>query len=317
MTQDQPSIGAMFGASDASAGFLGFPRAEPGSDFDADIALLGVPCASPYASVGPYCAEAPGAIRAAAAPYGRSRHHQDFDLGGPILGDRDRAVVDLGDLPYDATDSPANRAAITAAIAALLHQGTVPIVIGGDDSVPIPVFQAFKGRGPLTLVQVDAHIDWRQEVEGERFGLSSTMRRSSEMAWIERIIQVGARATGSARPQDYQDALDWGVAFLLARDLHAEGLGRAIAAVPEGAEVLLSIDVDGMDPSVMPAVIGPSPGGLMHWHMLALLQGIAAKARIAGACFVEFVPSRDPQGLAALTVARLICNTVGLIARQP
>ena len=250
------------------------------------------------------------------AGYGRTRHHQDFDFGEPLLGSSEARVVDCGDLPGDPQDAPANRATIKEAVGRLLEGGAVPIVLGGDDSVPIPVFQAFEGRGPFTILQVDAHIDWRDEVEGERFGLSSTMRRSSEMPWIARIIQVGARAVGSARPGDFADAKAWGVHFVLARELHAGGLGPVLEALPEGAEVLLSIDLDGMDPTVMPAVIGPSPGGLSYWQMIELLHGVAAKARIAGACFVEFVPERDPQGLAALTAARLVCNTIGLIARQ-
>ena len=63
----------------------------------------------------------------------------------------------------------------------VLAAGAVPMVLGGDDSIPIPVLQAYADRGPVTVVQIDAHIDWRDEVKGERWGLSSTMRRASEM----------------------------------------------------------------------------------------------------------------------------------------
>jgi agmatinase len=76
------------------------------------------------------------------------------------------------------------------------------------------MLQALEGQGPLTILQIDAHIDWRREVEGERWGLSSTMRRASEMAHVERIIQVGQRGMGSARPADMEDALRWGVHFI-------------------------------------------------------------------------------------------------------
>ena len=320
MTDQKLGIGSMFGKVDPAAGFLGFPRVETLGGEGADIALLGAPCASPYASVGAYCAGAPQAIRAGVAGYGMTRHHHDFDLGGPILPDPACRVVDLGDLPYDETDAPANRARIRDQVGQILAGGGVPVVLGGDDSIPTPVFQAYEdhgeGRGPFTVLQIDAHIDWRDEVQGERWGLSSTMRRASEMAWIEHIVQVGARAGGSARPGDYADAKAWGVDFILARQVHAEGLAAAIEAVPAGAEVLVSLDVDGLDPSIMPAVIGPSPGGLMHWQLLALLHGVAAKARIAGFCLVEFMPGNDPFGHAALTAGRLVCNAIGLIARQ-
>ncbi len=73
------------------------------------------------------------------------------------------------------------------------------------------MLEAFGARGKTyTILQIDAHIDWRDEVGGERLGLSSTMRRASEMQHVERIIQLGCRGIGSAREADLQDALDWG-----------------------------------------------------------------------------------------------------------
>lgn len=316
MSDDKATIGRMFGADRGVRTFLGLPASSDLTTLAAEIAILGAPCASPYPSVGPYCADAPAAIRAGIADYANSRHHQDFDLGGPLLGDDGVRVVDCGDLAYDAADAPANRAKIRQAVATILRRGARPVVIGGDDSIPIPVLQAYQDHAPLTLVQIDAHIDWREEVEGERFGLSSTMRRASEMAWVERIIQVGARATGSARPGDYRDALDWGVEFVTARDLNDHGLEPVLDRVPQGAQVFVSFDCDGLDPSIMPAVIGPAPGGLGYWQAVALLHGLAAKARLAGFDIVEFVPARDIQGLAALTAARIVCNVLGLMARQ-
>ena len=119
--------------------------------------------------------------------------HFDFDLGGPVLGDGGIKALDCGDLDGDAHDAAGNRERITKATRTILDRGAIPIVLGGDDSVPIPVFQAFEGRGEFTVLQVDAHIDWRDEVGGERYGLSSTMRRASEMPWVKRIVQVGAR----------------------------------------------------------------------------------------------------------------------------
>ncbi|MDX1576199.1 MAG: arginase family protein, partial [Kiloniellales bacterium] len=239
-----------------------------------------------------------------------------FDLGGPLLGDGGARVLDCGDLCYDPEDSPANRKRIREAVVGLLERHVRPVVIGGDDSVPIPVLQAFEDQDALTVVQIDAHIDWRDEVQGERFGLSSTMRRASEMPWVERIIQVGARAIGSARPEDYQDALDWGVHFVTAREVHDNGLEPILELVPEGAQVFVTLDCDGLDPFVMPAVIGPAPGGLSYWQAVNLLHGLADKARIAGFDIVEFMPERDIQGLGALTAARLVCNAIGLMARQ-
>jgi agmatinase len=315
MTPGRPHLGTLFGAA-ATETFLGLPSADNLEALDAKIAILGVPCATPYPSVGPYCAGAPRAIRAAIASYAANLHHVDFDLGGPIFPDAVTAV-DAGDLAWSEADPAANRAAIREAVATVLSRGVVPIVIGGDDSVPIPVIEAFRDQGPLTIVQIDAHIDWREEVAGERWGLSSTMRRASEMGHVERIVQVGQRGLGSARPRDLADAKAWGAIFVPAQAVHEHGIVAALDAVPAGSQVLVTLDCDGLDPTIMPAVIAPAPGGLTYWQTIGILRGIAAKARIAGFDLVEFVPERDVAGLGALTAARIIVNVLGLLARQP
>jgi agmatinase len=311
----RPDLGALFGAA-ATETFLGLPMAGDFGALQARMAILGVPCATPYRSVGPYCASAPKAIRDAIAGYAGNIHHIDFDLGGPIFPDAVTAV-DAGDLACTENNPAANRVAIRDAVATAVAGGAVPIVIGGDDSVPIPVFEAFHGRGPFTIVQIDAHIDWRDEVAGERFGLSSTMRRASEMAHVERIVQVGQRGIGSARPRDLADAKAWGAILVPARDVHERGIAPVLDAVPAGSQVLLTLDCDGLDPAIMPGVIAPAPGGLTYWHAVGILHGIAAKARIAAFDIVEFVPERDVAGLGALTAARIIANVLGLLARQP
>jgi agmatinase len=314
MKAEERTIGAMFGGQKTGT-FLGLPSCTDLATLDAEVAILGAGCATPYPSVGPYCAEAPAAIRAAMGQYSSTLGHFDFDLGGPLLGDGQGQVVDSGDVPFDEADSAGNRDRIRAAIAAILDRGATPIVIGGDDSIPIPLFQAFEGRGKYTLLQIDAHIDFRDEVGGERWGLSSTMRRASELASIERIVEVGQRAVGSARPDDYEAALNAGVHFVSARRLHEEGVEAALDLVPEWSDVLVTLDCDALDPSIMPAVIGPAPGGLSYWQVISLIEGVAKKARIASFDLVELMPARDVGGLGALTAGRIIAHVLGLLAR--
>lgn len=309
------TIGKMFGAGNVDT-FLGLPACKDVDQLEAAIALLGVPCATPYVSVGPYCAAAPDAIRSAIAGYAGRTHHMDFDLDGPLFPGDKITACDLGDLPFDESDAAGNRDLIRKTVGTVLDKNAVPIVIGGDDSVPTPMIEAFSGRGKYTIVQIDAHIDWRDDVDGERWGLSSTMRRASEMDHIERIIQVGQRASGSARPQDYADARDWGVEFFSARDVHANGIWQVIDLVPAGSNVIIAFDCDGLDPAIMPGVIGRAPGGLNYWQAVDLMHGIAAKGRISAFDLVEFMPECDVDDMGALTAARIIVNAIGLIARQ-
>lgn len=308
-----PDMSAMFGG-EVKGGFMDIPLAPCGELQGADIVVLGAPSATPYASVGPYCAGAPDAIRAADGWPGVLGHY-DFDLGGEMLAEGAKAV-DWGNLDYSAQDFAANRARISQAVKSVLDGGAVPIVMGGDDSIPIPVLQAYEAHGPLTIVQFDAHIDWRDEVAGERMGLSSNMRRASEMPWVEHIVQLGARGLGSARPRDFQDATEWGVKFFPMQEIVNQGVSRVIEAIPRSKKIFVTFDIDAMDPAVVPSVIGPAPGGFDYWQAVTLLKAIAARSEIVGFDLLELMPANDVGGRGALVAARLIAVAMGLISRQ-
>ncbi len=309
------ALGTMFGAGAAET-FMGIPRCRDLSRLPAKIALIGADGCTPYPSVGFYCAGGPAAIRAAGAAYAANLAHVNFDIGGPVFPGAVDAV-DAGDLPQDPADPAGNRARIFGAVSQVLDRGGVPFLIGGDDSLPIPMLEAFGARGKTyTILQVDAHIDWRDEVGGERLGLSSTMRRASEMGHVERIIQLGCRGTGSAREADLRDALDWGVDFVPAGEVARDGVWRAVDLIPEGSDVILCLDVDALDPAIMPAVIGRTAGGLSYWQVLELAGAVAEKARIAGFDMVEFMPERDIDGLGAMVAAQLLAAVMGIVARQ-
>lgn len=309
------SLKAMFGAGETKT-FLGLPACPDLRQLDRRIAVMGADGCTPYPSVGFYCAGGPAAIRAAGQAYAANLSHVNFDLGGPVFPGA-IAAVDAGDIPVAPDDPVGNRARIEAAVARVLDRKGVPVLVGGDDSLPIPMLQAWTGRSRrLTLLQIDAHIDWRDEVGGERWGLSSTMRRASEMGHVERIVQVGQRGIGSARMEDARAALDWGVSFVPAGEVARDGVWRAVDLVPEGAEVVVCLDVDALDPSVMPAVIGRTAGGLSYWQVMELIGGVAERARIAGFALTEFMPDRDIDGLGALAAAQLLAGVLGVIARQ-
>jgi agmatinase len=311
-----PDLAALYGATETST-FLGFRSSPDLNKLDASIALLGVPGATPYASVGAYCRNGPTALRRAMAGLSANVDRHDFDAGGPLFPSGAAKPVDCGDLPFSEIDFQANRDAISDAVRTVLGRGTVPVLIGGDDSVPIPFLSAMAGATKnLTILQIDAHIDWRDEVRGERMGLSSTMRRASEMPHVGTMVQVGARGIGSAASSDYQDAVARGVRFVFAEQVHREGVAAAVAAIPAKTDIAICFDADGLDPSIMPAAIGRSPGGLWYWQALDLIRGAASRGRIIGMAFVEFMAKRDVDGLGALNFGRLLVEALGLVARQ-
>jgi agmatinase len=314
MPSQEQDIGTMFGSRDTGT-FLGLPACSDLNSVEAGVAILGIGCATPYPSVGAYCAEAPAAVRAAISRYSAMTSNYDFDLDGPLLGPSRKPVVDCGDLDVDEADAVGNRRNIKAAISTLIERGATPVVIGGDDSVPIPMFQAFEGRGRFTILQLDAHIDFRDEVDGERLGLSSTMRRASELPFIERIIAVGQRGVGSARPADREEALARGVNFVSAREIHAKGLKPVLDLIVPATDVLVTFDCDVLDPSIMPSVIGRAPGGLSYWQSIELIDAVVQRARVAAFDLVELMPTRDVSGLGALTAGRILAYVVGRLSR--
>lgn len=283
----------------------------------ADAVVFGAPHGTPYKDIdNEVYAEAPNALRAALEEDSAWPDHWDFDLDGPLLGDGGFTVADVGDLKTSSQDSSGNRALIETATSEIVATGAVPIMLGGDDSTPIPFIKALALAGPLTIIQVDAHIDWRDERRGEPLGFSSTMRRASEMAHVERIIQVGIRGLGSARREEVEIARDWGAEIVTARAVHEQGVSAALQHLPEGANCMITFDCDALDAGIMPAVMAPTPGGLSYTQSIDLVAGVVARARLVAFDMIEFVPERDTNGVAAFTAARIVANTIGCLARS-
>ena len=104
--------------------------------------------------------------------------------------------------------------------------------------------------------------------------------------------------------------------MITAKDVSQGGIEPILDLVPEGAACFLTIDCDGLDPSVMPAVMAPLPGGLSYGTVVDLLHGLTKKADLYGFDLVEFVPEKDINGLGALMAARIVFNVVGALARS-
>jgi agmatinase len=256
------------------------------------------------------------AIRAASQDDAALIEHWDFDLGGPLFDGKPVSSIDAGDVPTTMHDNAGNRARIEAKMRDILALPSVPILLGGDCSATIPFLASFADHGPVWVLQIDAHIDWRDEVDGERYGYSSPMRRASEMPHVAGIVQVGLRSVGSARLTEIEAARRYGSRFVTAREVHAQGVEAGLRHIPEGARVVVTLDCDSLDPSIMPGVAARTPGGLTYTQVIDLVAGLGRRARIAGFDLVEFYPPADIDGLSALTAARLLVNVIGTVVRQ-
>jgi agmatinase len=279
--------------------------------------VLGIPYGSPYSidEVTNDQTLAPTAVRQASDRAVRSLERYDFDIGGPLLDNRDVKFVDCGDVPGDFRDLGSSFARAEQAVRKILAAGALPIVIGGDHGITNPVLRAYEGRGPITLVHIDAHLDWRDEVNGVRDGYSSPIRRASELAHIDEIFQIGIRAQGSARAEEVEAALAYGAHIVTAWELHDVGMDAVLERIPADRRYYLTIDADGLDPTIAPAVAGPAPGGVTFHQTRKLIHGLVRKGRVVGMDINEITPSRDVNRITCITAARLIVNLIGAAVR--
>jgi agmatinase len=150
-----------------------------------------------------------------------------------------------------------------------------------------------------------------------RAGYSSPIRRAGEMAHIKDIFQIGLRGQGSARPQEVEAALKRGAHLISASDLHRSGVEGILQRIPAGGRYYFSIDADGLDPSAVPAVVAPQPGGITYHQAIDLIKGLGAKGRLVGMDFVELTPMRDVNEISSLTCAHIILNFIAAAVRSP
>lgn len=274
-----------------------------------EAVILGAELATVYPERHPHATGGARAIRAASGRLARFVGNYDFDTGAPFAPWRAR-IADGGDIHTARADPEGNRRRISDAVSGVLDSGAMPILLGGDDSVVAPFVGGWRDHGPISVVQIDAHLDFRDQVAGESFGYSSPMRRASEMAWVQRIIHIGQRGVGSARPADVGDSLAAGNTIITARELEQEGAAGVADRLAAAERYVIAYDVDGTDPSQIPAVRAPVAGGPGTDDIADLVAALAEHGSACGLVVTEFEPELDPSGTSALALARLVCRAL-------
>lgn len=203
----------------------------------------------------------------------------------------------------------------------LAREGRFLLSLGGEHSLTVGAVEGVvRALGPLTVVQVDAHADLREEYEGSRLNHACVMRRIAES---HPIVEVGIRAL-SVEESGFLD--ESGAPVVFATEIRAarwtgmgsraEGGGwvaRTMGAIKTD-RVYLTFDLDGLDPSIMPAVGTPEPGGLLWDEALAFIEALFKSKDVVAADLVELCPIN---GLTApdFLAARLAYKIAGHAAR--
>ncbi|HEU5439630.1 MAG TPA: agmatinase [Ktedonobacterales bacterium] len=198
----------------------------------------------------------------------------------------------------------------------LLERGKFVATLGGDHSIAIGVIRAFARRYPsLSVLQIDAHADLRDEYEENALSSATIMRRTLEVA--QRTAQVGIRSLSEPEAALVEER---GLPMWLAsaiREQRFRGergwIDEVVAAL--GDEVYVTFDVDAFDPSLVPGTGTPEPGGLDWYEVMDLLSAVAARRRIIGFDVVELSPPVEGH-VSPVVAAKLVYKLIGLAAPQ-
>lgn len=281
------------------------------AEMDADVAILGVPFDN-MASMRPGCRQAPRAIRDASARFGwlgRAAGSQGyFDIGQNITFLSGVRMIDTGDVDVR-LDPAVTRERITAHARSIVGKGLLLASIGGDHSISFPLLAAFEKFQPLTVVLLDAHMDYRDVSMDMKFSNNSPFRRIHELPFIKRIVTIGCRGIKST-DREYRESLEHGNLVFPMDRVHEEGIAAIVNQIGDVGNYYVSLDIDGMDPSIAPGTESPEADGLSFRQAKQLLRGIARSGKLAGVDIVEVNPYLDHAELTQHISVQLLLEAI-------
>ena len=229
-------------------------------------------------------------------------------------------VADVGDVDAPPTSIEKAYAAIEQSMDRILGAGAVPLVVGGDHSISLPVLRAVaRKHGPVALVQFDAHIDTWDEYFGGKYFHGTPFRRAIEEGLVAagRFVQVGIRGPMYGE-EDFDFHREHRITMIDIDRVKAEGVDRTLAVREirrsHGSAAYVTFDIDGIDPAYAPGTGTPEVGGLTSHEAQRLIRGLAGLP-IVGCDVVEVAPPYDGPGhITSLLAANLMFELLGVIA---
>lgn len=192
-----------------------------------------------------------------------------------------------------------------------VKDGKIPVMLGGEHSLTLPFAKACKKKYPeLGFVVLDAHLDLREEYEGEKYSHACISRRVLEDI-TQKYVSVGIR---SGTKEEYEYSRENGLKVLSAEDVFFTGIEKVAQEIRDfvNGEVYLSIDMDAIDPAFAPAVGSPEPYGLTPRDIRTLISCLSPY--VVGLDMVEIAPAYD-SGNTALLGAKLVRDFIAANAK--
>lgn len=194
-------------------------------------------------------------------------------------------------------------------VSKLIADGKFVIALGGEHSITTGVVEAYRQAYPgeaFTVIQIDAHGDLRHEYEGSIHNHACVMRRIVDMNLP--TVQIGIRAICKEEADLIKEK---NLTVFRAREIaiQPDWIEKAIAAIPT-QKVFLTIDLDGIDPTLIPGVGTPEPGGLTWYGVITFLRRVFESHQVIGCDVMELAPVEDSV-VSEFTAAKLVYKLIG------
>ncbi len=315
MTNPQPLGGNEMPRFGGIATFMRLPGTTAAADLD--VAIVGVPLDigtsnRPGARFGPRDIRSESVLL---RPYNMATRAAPFDS---------LAIDDTGDVATNAFNLIHSIELIEAHYDELLTNDLIPVSIGGDHTIALPILRAIaKKHGPVGMVHIDAHTDINDTMFGEKIAHGTPFRRAVEESLLDgdRVVQIGMRGTGYAA-DDFDWSRDQGFRVVQIEECWHKSLVPLMEEVRErvgDGPVYLSFDIDGLDPAYAPGTGTPEVAGLTVPQALEIIRGCRG-LDLVGCDLVEVAPIYDTTGATSLTAANLLyemlCVLPGVDYRQ-
>lgn len=197
---------------------------------------------------------------------------------------------------------------IEEAVAEYAASGKLPCVLGGEHAVSVGVARGLRRvHGDFVTVQLDAHADLRDTYEGSPYSHACAMRR---VCAFSPVVGLGIRSLDITEAVFLREHPEQVTAFFADEMHRSTSYLDTLAERIRGQQVYLTIDVDALDPSIMPSTGTPEPGGLLWGQMLDVVRTVAREARVIGLDMVELAPIpglHAPNFLAAKLLYKTLC----------
>lgn len=225
------------------------------------------------------------------------------------------SVVDYGDINCNPLNLKKTYAAIEEEYATVLKAGALPIAIGGDHSILLPILRSMKKKHKrFGLIQFDAHTDTADQAWGEQYHHGTPVRRLIEEKVLRGsdVYQIGIRG-----PLTSADQMDWdkkqGISHLTIEDFHERGMKSLLEKMDRSIPYYLSFDIDGVDPAFAPGTGTPVVGGLTSYEAMSCVRKLRG-LQFIGFDMVEVSPVYDHAEITTLLAAALVFEFMGLAA---